>query len=102
MLVLGATGFWKLIDLVLKYRTDKRLKNAEIENINASTEKQIIDNWVTWAQNLEVRLKNSDDLNERLYKKIECLEKKMKEVVKKNKELIAEITELKKEGKNVT
>ena len=100
MLVLGATGFWKLLDLLLKYRMDKKLKRAEIKNINASTETQIIENWVSWAQNLEVRLRNSDNLNERLYQKLECLEKKMKEVIKKNKELISEITELKKEKKN--
>lgn len=100
MLVLGATGFWKLLDLLLKYRTEKKLKSAEARNINASTEKHIIENWVLWSQKLEERLQLSESLNEKLQKKINCLERKMRDVVKKNKELVTEILELKKEGKN--
>jgi septal ring factor EnvC (AmiA/AmiB activator) len=99
-IILGATGFWKVLDLGLKYRTEKKLKNAELRNMNATTEKHIIENWVQWSQKLETRLKESEDLNETMRKKINCLERKVSEVVKKNKELNNEIETLKKEKKD--
>jgi len=99
-LIFGATGFWQLLTIALKYRSEKKLKNAELNSINTTTEKHIINNWVQWSQKLEERLKASEDMNEKLTKKISCLEKKMREFVKKNKELIHEIIQLRNEGKD--
>ena len=62
-IVLGATGFWKLIELLLQYGVQKRLKNAEIRNLNAQANSLVIDNYKLWSENMEKRLKELESKN---------------------------------------
>ena len=62
-IVLGATGFWKLIELLLQYGVQKRLKNAKIRNLNAQANSLVIDNYKLWSENMEKRLKELESKN---------------------------------------
>lgn len=101
--ILGATGFWKLVEILLRYRSDKKVKSAEARNLNASAQKQIVENWVQWSQKLETRVKEFEEHTDELEKiidkqkeQIKCLEKKVNKMEKERGELVKELHELKK------
>lgn len=58
-LILGATGFWKLLEILVRLRTDKKVKLAEAINLHAQAENQIVANWIQWSQMLEKRIKEN-------------------------------------------
>lgn len=101
-IIVGASGFWKILDLLIKYRTDKKLKSAEANNLYASAQNSIVGNWVQWSQTLEKRVKESEEhtaameeIIEKQRGQIRCLERKVTQMEKKNKELLKTINELK-------
>ena len=101
--VLGATGFWKLVEILLKLRSDRKLKSAEARNLNATTQTQIVENWVQWSHKLENRVKEFEEHTEELEKvidkqrkRIRCLEEKVEKMEGENEELLKELNELKK------
>lgn len=105
--ILGATGFWKLLEILLKLRSDKKLKSAEARNLNATTQTQIVENWVQWSQKLEARVKEFEEHSGELEKIIEaqkkqihCLERKVNKMEKERGELMKELNELKKRKEN--
>ena len=65
-IILGATGFWKLLEMLLQFRADKRLKSAEAKSIHAQVDTQIVTNWVQWSQKLEARVVELEGRNEEL------------------------------------
>lgn len=82
-LVVGATGFWKLLEMLFergKYR-------AEINQLNAQVHTQIISNWVSWSQKLEERVRFLENHNEEQRKQIEELELQVTELEKQNESL---------------
>jgi cell shape-determining protein MreC len=105
-ILFSATGFWKLVEMIIKLRTDKRRQTAEIRNLNAQTEKHVVDNWMQWAQTLEKRVKELEAVaeeNHELKKQIESqrnriceLEDKVERVEKENVELRDQLKELSK------
>lgn len=102
----SATGFWKLVELLIKFRSDNRKQAAEIRNLNVQSEKQISENWIQWSQTLEKRVKELEAVaeeNKELKKQIEnqrtriCeLENKVERVEKENEQLRDQIKELSK------
>ena len=103
-LILGATGFWKLVEILLKLRIDKRLKKAETSNLFAQANSQIVDNWVGWSQKLEQRVKELEGYNmemrqtiDKQRNRINELEKHIGSLEKCNKELTGKLEELKKQ-----
>jgi len=112
-LVLGATGIWKVIELLIRARFDKRLRIAETKNLHVQAEAQIVGNWIQWSQHLEQRVKELEAVareNRKLIKRVESqsdmiesqknrifeLEQKVKTLQKENLALRKEILELKK------
>ena len=100
-IIVGASGFWKVLDLLIKYRSDKKLKSAEANNLYASAQNSIVGNWVQWSQTLEKRVKVSEEhtaameeIIEKQRGQIRCLERKVAQMEKKNKELLKTINEL--------
>lgn len=100
-IIVGASGFWKILDLLIKHRTDKKLKSAEANNLYASAQNSIVGNWVQWSQTLEKRVKESEEhtaameeIIEKQRGQIRCLERKVAQMEKKNKELLKTINEL--------
>jgi TolA-binding protein len=101
--IIGATGFWKLLEFLVRYRSDKKVKSAEARNLNASAQRQIVDGWVQWSQKLKKRVeefeKHSDAMEkiiEKQRKQIRCLEGKMEKMETENKQLLDELKKLKK------
>lgn len=101
-IIVGASGFWKVLDLLIKYRSDKKLKVAETNNLYASAQNSIVGNWVQWSQTLEKRVKESEEhaaameeIIEKQRGQICCLERKVTEMERKNKELLKTINTLK-------
>ncbi len=102
-IIIGASGFWKIIDLLIKYRSDKKLKMAEAKNLHASAQSSIVQNWIEWSQTLEKRVKESEEHTlamEAIFKqqreRIRCLEQKVEKMEQENRELLQELAELKK------
>jgi septal ring factor EnvC (AmiA/AmiB activator) len=105
-ILFSATGFWKLVEMLVKFRSDNRKQSAEIRNLNAQAEKQISENWIQWSQTLEKRVKELEAVaeeNHGLKKQIESqreriveLEKKVEHVEKENEQLRNQLKELSK------
>ncbi len=112
-LVLGATGIWKVIELLIRARFDKRLRSAETKNLHVQAEGQIVGNWIQWSQHLEQRVKELEAVaneNRKLIKKVESqsdmiesqknrifeLEQKVKTLQKENLALSKQILAIKK------
>ncbi len=103
-ILFSATGFWKLIELLLKYRAEARKQSAEIRNLDAQSEKQISDNWIQWSQMLEKRVKELETVaeeNKELKRQIEQqrrrigeLESKVERVEKENQQLRNRLQEI--------
>ena len=60
-IVLGAGGFWRLLDILIKYKAERKLKAAETKNLYATAQNSIVSNWVQWSQTLEKRVKESEN-----------------------------------------
>jgi TolA-binding protein len=112
-LVFGATGVWKIIELLIRARFDKRLRTAETKNLHVQTEAQIVGNWIQWSQHLEQRVKELEAVaneNRKLIKKVQSqrdmiegqtqriveLEQKVKTLQKENLALRKQILDIKK------
>ena len=61
--VFGATGFWKLVEVLLQLRMQKRLKNAEINNLNAQANSLVVENYKLWTDNMDRRIKELESKN---------------------------------------
>ncbi|MFC4636483.1 hypothetical protein ACFO3O_21435 [Dokdonia ponticola] len=82
IVIFSATGFWKLIELLVQFKGQNRLKDAEIHNLQVQGNSLIIENYKMWSENMEKRLKELEDKNTEMTeiiteqrKKIEKLEK---------------------------
>lgn len=94
----SATGFWKLIEVIFVQRNQKRIRSAEIKNLQAQTEVSVVQNWIHWSQTLEKRVKELETVaeeNKELKKQIESqrqriveLESKVEKVQKENESLL--------------
>ena len=96
----GATGFWKLIEILLKIKADKKKQSAEIINLQAQTEKIIVENWIAWSQTLEKRVKELELValeNKELKKQIESQRERIAELETKVDRFHMENTELRKQ-----
>jgi len=69
-IVLGATGFWKLIEVLLQFGMQKKLKNAEIRNLNIQANSLVVENYKLWSENMEKRLKQLESKNALMNKTI--------------------------------
>lgn len=83
--ILGANGLWKVIEALLKLRSDRKQKRAEASHLYAQANSQVVGNWMEWSKKLEERI---DDL-----------EKHVEKLQKRNKELEGELEELRNSKK---
>ena len=97
VIVLGATGFWKLIEVLLQYGMQKRLKSAEIRNLNIQANSLVIENYKLWSENMEKRLKQLESKNALMNKTITKQRDRITELEKYVDQLEAEIQAYKKE-----
>lgn len=99
-IVLGATGFWKLVEVLLQYGMQKRLKTAEIRNLNVQANSLVVENYKLWSENMEQRLKQLESKNALMNKTITKQRDRITELEKYVDQLEAEIQAYKKEKSN--
>ncbi|WP_452223675.1 hypothetical protein [Lacinutrix chionoecetis] len=99
-IVLGATGFWKLVEMLLQYGMQKRLKNAEIRNLNIQANSLVIDNYKLWSENMEKRLKQLESKNTLMNKTITKQRDRITELEKYIEQLEGEIQLYNKQKEN--
>tara|TARA_R110002050_G_scaffold63730_4_gene139153 strand:+ start:5203 stop:5544 length:342 start_codon:yes stop_codon:yes gene_type:complete len=99
-IVLGATGFWKLIEVLLQYGMHKKLKNAEIRNLNIQANSFVVENYKLWSENMEKRLKQLESKNALMNKTITKQRDRITELEKYVDQLEAEIQLFNKQKKD--
>ncbi|EDP96546.1 hypothetical protein U8527_10550 [Kordia algicida OT-1] len=62
-IVFGATGFWKVVEMLFQLRMNKRFKNAEINNLNAQANSLVVENYKLWTENMDRRIKELENKN---------------------------------------
>jgi len=90
-IVLGATGFWKLIELLMHYNIQRKLKKAEIRRINAQANDSIVTNWVQWSEKMEKRISQLENKNTAMSRTITKQRDRITELEKYIEQLEAEI-----------
>ena len=96
----GATGFWKLLEIMIRWKSNKKKQTAEIINLQAQTEKNIVDNWIQWSQALEKRVKELEAVaeeNKELKKQIESQRERIVELETKVERFEIENAQLRKQ-----
>jgi len=76
-IIFGASGVWKLVELFIRAKMDKNLKEAETKHLTVQTEAQIVGNWIQWAKHLEQQVKE-----------LEAVVKGLEAVAEENKNLL--------------
>jgi len=92
---MSATGFWKIIEIYLIKRYERRRKSLEMTNLNVQTNNLIVENWIEWSSKLEGRIKVLESYldevkseNRELLKKIERLKNEVQKLKNENLELL--------------
>ncbi len=93
-IALGATGFWKLIELLFRQFFDQKLKRAETINQQSQAEKNIVEKWIKWSDFLEKRIREFENNTDLLEQIIEKQRKKIKELEVINEKLEAKYQQL--------
>ncbi len=90
-LVLGATGLWKLAEVVIKALVDKTHRKAATKKLHIETESQILDNWIQWSRHqdqkikeLELKLDAVRKENSALMVQLKILQDKMNKLLEEN------------------
>jgi len=94
-IVVGGTGIWKLLEMLIQYKMNKKRSSAEVLKLTVSSQDSIVNNWVQWSQKLEKRVKEAEDSSTKLKeiiekqkKQIRCLERKVRDLENRNNELV--------------
>ncbi len=96
--VFGATSFWRLIDTIIKWRSDKGVKTAEARNFYALANKEIVQNWMLWSRTLENKIKDMEETITLQKGRIDELERHVQDLESRNKELEDQLNQLKHES----
>ncbi len=66
VIVFGATGFWKLIEFLVQYSAQKKLKSAEVRNLDARANDLVVGNWMQWSEKMEKRIAELEAQNAKM------------------------------------
>ena len=91
VVIIGATGFWRLVEYLLKFNSERKLKQAEARNLDIKANDLVLENWMQWSEKMEERISQLEEKNIKLYANISDLKAK-------NAKMHSTITEL--EAKN--
>ncbi|WP_010520483.1 hypothetical protein [Aquimarina agarivorans] len=70
LIVFGASGFWKFFELLVQHGMQKRLKKAEIRNLDIQANNLVVENWVQWSEKMEKRILQLENKNTAMNKTI--------------------------------
>lgn len=79
-IVFGATGFWKVVEMLFQFKVQKRFKNAEINNLNTQANSLVVENYKLWTENMDRRIKELESKNISQQERIGKLESKNAEM----------------------
>ena len=96
VIILGATGFWKIVELLIKFKFEQRLKKAEIRSLDIQANNQIVENWVQWSEKMEKRICELEAKNKELIETISNQRKRITDLNKYVGQLEGEIKDLRK------
>ena len=85
-ILFGANGLWKLAELYLKGRSEKKKREAEMTNLHAQTNHLMLENWIEWSARLENRVK---ELESKLNEMTSEAEKKDELLLTKEQQIMA-------------
>lgn len=98
VLLIGANGFWKILELLL----DRKKHKAEVSHLYTQVNSEIVTNWVSWSKKLEQRVKDLEGKNdtmrntiERQKVRIHDLEKQVSQLEEQNISFKEKIEQLK-------
>ena len=63
---IGATAFWRFAEMLINFRLQKRLKKAEVRNIDTETNERVISNWIAWSDKMEERIQELEKNNKEM------------------------------------
>lgn len=69
-IVIGASAFWKALEALLNFGLQKKLKKAELRNLNTETNEKVIGNWIAWSDKMEGRIQELEKNNKEMKKTI--------------------------------
>ena len=95
IIVVIITASWKIIEEVIRYKVERKLKQVELENISSKIDSNITNNWVQWSQKLEARVKEAEETIVSLKEIIQCQKIKLIEMEQHNRNLSTELQTLK-------
>lgn len=90
-IVLGATGFWKLVEILMHYNVQRKLKNAEIRHLNIQTNDSVVTKWVQWSEKMEKRISQLENKNATMSRTITKQRDRITELEKYIEQLETEI-----------
>ncbi len=91
LVLFGATGFWKLIEILVSHNTLRKLKNAETRSLDAQSNNLIVENWVQWSEKMEKRIEKLESKNTLMNKTITKQRERINELQKYVDQLEEEI-----------
>ncbi len=101
--LLSLAGFWKFIEVIIKYSFEKKLKKAQTGSFAAQANNLIVSNWVQWSQALEKKVAELESMTSIMEETIAKqrlqvaeLEKHIGQLEKRNKQLEDRLSEFKK------
>lgn len=97
-IIFSAAGFWKFVELILKFRIERGLKRAETGNVYAQANSQIVKNWMEWSEELKNKVKELEQVISDQKHRIDSLEDRVVQLEAHNRELLMELNTLKKTG----
>lgn len=63
VVVIGASAFWRFAEMLINFRLQKKLKKAEVRNIDTETNERVISNWIAWSDKMEERIQDLEENN---------------------------------------
>ena len=85
--IVGASAFWKVIESVLHFGVQKRLKKAELRNLNEQANEKVIGKWIVWSEKMEARIDEVEKDNEEMKQIVISQRRRINELEKNNKEM---------------
>ncbi len=81
-IVLGSNVILELVKYILHYRTQRKLKRAEIRNLDAQTDEKVAQNWMQWSEKMEERINELEKDNKEMKEKVVMQRKEINELKK--------------------
>ncbi len=84
---IGASAFWKAIEALLHFGVQKKLKKAEVRNLNEQANEKVIGKWIVWSEKMEARIDEVEKDNKEMKQIVISQRTRINDLEKNNKEM---------------